>query len=60
MQGVRFDKDSKTYEVISAPILNGDSDLVVIAVEIEAGELATIKVDDIKKLKRPEKPKLDS
>ena len=60
MIGVRFNNDSKIYESMSAPVLNGEDKLVVVAVEVATGEIATIPVDDIKKLIRAEPPKLDS
>jgi len=70
MIAVRFDIDYlkenskeiavKTYEGLTAPVLNGDGSLVIVAVEISTGEIATIKVDDIKKLNKPAMPKLDS
>ena len=60
MIAVRFDYSGKTYEVLTAPILGAEGILVVVAVEISTGEVATIAVDDIKKLNRPEKPNLDS
>jgi len=70
MIGVRFDinyseensKETaiKTYESLTAPVLDRDGDLVVVAVEISTGKIATIEVDDIKKLNKPAMPKLDS
>ena len=60
MIGVRFDNNDKVYESLTAPVLNGDGSLVVVAVEIETGEIASIKIDDIKKLNKPAMPKLDS
>ena len=60
MIGYRFEKDGKTYEGLTAPVLNAAGDLVIMAVEMEAGEVITIATDDIKQLVRPPMPKLDS
>ena len=60
MIAVRFDNNGKVYESLSAPVLNAEGNLVVVAVVIETGEISTIKVDDIKQLIRPDMPKLDS
>jgi len=70
MIGVRFDidyseenskeVDIRTYESLTAPVLDRDGDLVVVAVEVSTGNVATIEVDDIKKLNKPDMPKLDS
>ena len=51
MIGVQFDIDKETSEAVSAPVLNGENDLVIMAVAVTSGKLNTIKVDDIDKLK---------
>lgn len=56
MIGVQFNIDKETFEAVSAPVLNGENDLVVMAVATISGKLNTIKVDDIDKLNRPPQP----
>ena len=53
MIGVQFNIDNETYEAISAPVLDGENDLVIVAVGAKSGKVCTIKVDDIDELNRP-------